>query len=170
MAPAQQDWRAAGIGVVGFQLIGNNSTKERRGFQERKRLEGFGCRVSCRRCVGLRALTSSFKHEALRLVSDRVMAGRMGKEEGVLRRQPVITCSDSWRQIDVFCVNAAAPQWGRILCPSKCKCEVRGSQSFEGSSQPTPASRLMSATRDETFFLSMFFFNQLTSQLKRRRL
>jgi len=43
-------------------------------------------------------LVSSLNHEALRLVSDGVMPDRMGKkEEGVLRRQPVITLIDSFK-------------------------------------------------------------------------
>ena len=33
-----KDWRAGGIGVVGSPLIDNNSTKERRGFLEWRRL------------------------------------------------------------------------------------------------------------------------------------
>jgi len=52
-----KDWRAAGIGVVGSPLIDSHSTKERRGFLERRHLgEGFRYRVLCRRCFGLRAL------------------------------------------------------------------------------------------------------------------
>jgi len=51
-----KDGRAAGIGVVGSPLI-DNSTKERRGFLERRRLgEGFRYRVLCRNCFGLSAL------------------------------------------------------------------------------------------------------------------
>ena len=38
----------------------------------------------------------TFKHEALRFVSDGVMPDRTGKEEGVLRRQSVITRIDSF--------------------------------------------------------------------------
>ena len=93
-----KDWRVAGTDVVGSPPIDSNSTKERWGFLERRRLgEGFRCRVSCRRCFGLRALVQSLKYEALRLVSDGVMPDRMGKEEGVLRRQPVITRIDSFK-------------------------------------------------------------------------
>ena len=51
-----KDWRAAGIGVVGSPLIESNSTKEHRGFLERRRLEGFRYRVLCRNCFGLSAL------------------------------------------------------------------------------------------------------------------
>jgi len=125
-----KDWRAAGIGVVGSPSIDNNSTKERRVFQERRHLgEGFRYRVSFRRCFGLRALVQSFKREALRLVSDWVMPNRMGKkEEGVLRRQPVITRNDSFKGTSMcFFVSAAAPHWGTVLCRSNYKCQARGS-------------------------------------------
>jgi len=63
-----KDWRAAWIGVAGSPLIDNNSTKERRGFLEQRRLgEGFRYRVSCKRCFGLRfwCKVSSMKHCAL---------------------------------------------------------------------------------------------------------
>jgi len=51
-----KDWRAAGIGVVGSPLIDNNSTKERRGFLERRRLgDRFRSTAPC----------SSMKHCAL---------------------------------------------------------------------------------------------------------
>jgi len=33
-----KDWRSGGIGVGGSPLVDNNSTKERRGFLERRRL------------------------------------------------------------------------------------------------------------------------------------
>jgi len=48
-------WRARGrpIGAFGSPLVDNTSTKQRRGFLERRRLgDGFRYRVSCARCFG----------------------------------------------------------------------------------------------------------------------
>ena len=50
-------------------------------------------------------LVQSFKHEALCLVSDGVLPDRMDrKEEGVLRRQPVITRIDLFQGTSMCCV------------------------------------------------------------------
>ena len=84
---------------------------------EQRRLGGFRYRVSCRRCFGFRALVSSLNHEALRLVSDGVMPDRMGKkEEGVLRRQPVITLIDSFKATLMCFVWALPHHTGAQYC------------------------------------------------------
>ena len=91
-----KDLRAGGISVVCSLLLDNNWTKEWRGFLEWRRLEGCRYRVLCRRCFGLRVLMSSFKHEALWLVSVGLMPHRMGKEVGVLHSWSVIMRIDSF--------------------------------------------------------------------------
>jgi len=86
------------------------------------------------------------------------MTDRMGKKEvGVLRRLPVITRIDSFKGRSMSFVWALQHHTGAQYAAgpnASAKQEVL--RALKEAPQPTPASHLISATRDETFFLSVF--------------
>jgi len=53
-------------------------------------------------------------------------------------------------------VSAAAPHWAQYSAGTNASAKHEVLRALKEAPQPTPASRLMSATRDETFLLSVF--------------
>ena len=82
------------------------------------------------------------------------MPDRMGKkEEGVLRRQPVITRIDSFKGTSMSFVCALRHHTGaQYSAGADVSAKPEVLRALKEAPQPTPASRLMSATRDEAFF------------------
>jgi len=84
------------------------------------------------------------------------MQDRLGKEEmGVLRRQPVITHIDSFKDTSMCFVWALRRHtWAQYSAGANARAKQDVLRALKEAPQPRLASRLMSATHDETF-LSM---------------